>query len=144
MFSMCSELTPCARIPDTRIPQFMQPWLYTRIVCLPEFERAHNIYSYLLTSLKGCSSSKPPSPTRARQSPCYGNAWNILQDLLLPISPRWASPKRIDLLNSYKGGTCHCRWPAEDQCCHGKGMVRLNYQSSFLQSSRSVTPVMPI
>ena len=23
---MCSELTPCARIPDTRIPQFMQPW----------------------------------------------------------------------------------------------------------------------
>ena len=36
MFSMCSELTPCARIPDTRIPQFMQPcqmdefanWLY--------------------------------------------------------------------------------------------------------------------
>ena len=26
MFSMCSELTPRARIPDTRIPQFMQPW----------------------------------------------------------------------------------------------------------------------
>ena len=25
MFSMCSELTPHARIPDTRIPQFMQP-----------------------------------------------------------------------------------------------------------------------
>ena len=25
MFSMCSELTPRARIPDTRIPQFMQP-----------------------------------------------------------------------------------------------------------------------
>ena len=25
MFSMCSELTPCARIPDTRIPQLMQP-----------------------------------------------------------------------------------------------------------------------
>ena len=25
MFSMCSEFTPCARIPDTRIPQFMQP-----------------------------------------------------------------------------------------------------------------------
>ena len=23
---MCSELTPRARIPDTRIPQFMQPW----------------------------------------------------------------------------------------------------------------------
>ena len=27
MFSMCSELTPRARIPDTRIPQFMQPWM---------------------------------------------------------------------------------------------------------------------
>ena len=25
MFSMCSELTPRAPIPDTRIPQFMQP-----------------------------------------------------------------------------------------------------------------------
>ena len=28
MFSTCSELTPRARIPDTRIPQFMQPWLW--------------------------------------------------------------------------------------------------------------------
>ena len=27
MFSMCSELTPRARIPDTRIPQLMQPWV---------------------------------------------------------------------------------------------------------------------
>ena len=27
MFSMCSELTPRARIPDTRIPQLMQPCL---------------------------------------------------------------------------------------------------------------------
>ena len=26
MFSMCSELTPRARILDTRIPQLMQPW----------------------------------------------------------------------------------------------------------------------
>ena len=26
MFSMCSEPTPRARIPDTRIPQVMQPW----------------------------------------------------------------------------------------------------------------------
>ena len=25
MFSMCSEFTPRARIPDTRIPQLMQP-----------------------------------------------------------------------------------------------------------------------
>ena len=25
MFSMCSELTPRARIPDTRLPQLMQP-----------------------------------------------------------------------------------------------------------------------
>ena len=28
MFSMCSELTPRAPIPDTRIPQLMQPWSY--------------------------------------------------------------------------------------------------------------------
>ena len=27
MFSMCSELAPRAHIPDTRIPQLMQPWL---------------------------------------------------------------------------------------------------------------------
>ena len=27
MFSMCSKLTPRAPIPDTRIPQLMQPWL---------------------------------------------------------------------------------------------------------------------
>ena len=26
MFSMCSELTPRARIQDTRIPQLVQPW----------------------------------------------------------------------------------------------------------------------
>ena len=26
MFSMCSELTLRARIPDTRIPQLKQPW----------------------------------------------------------------------------------------------------------------------
>ena len=32
MFSMCSELTPRARIPDTRIPQFMQPCLKANII----------------------------------------------------------------------------------------------------------------
>ena len=32
MFSMCSELTPRARIPDTRIPQLMQPWLLERFL----------------------------------------------------------------------------------------------------------------
>ena len=30
MCSMCSELTPRARIPDTRIPQLMQPCLRNR------------------------------------------------------------------------------------------------------------------
>ena len=29
MFSMCSELAPRAHIPDTRIPQLMQPWSHT-------------------------------------------------------------------------------------------------------------------
>ena len=28
MFSMCSELAPRAHIPDTRIPQLMQPCLW--------------------------------------------------------------------------------------------------------------------
>ena len=28
MVSLCSELTPRARILDTRIPQLMQPWLW--------------------------------------------------------------------------------------------------------------------
>ena len=27
MFSMCSELTPRAPVPDNRTPQLMQPWL---------------------------------------------------------------------------------------------------------------------
>ena len=31
MFSMCSELTPRARIPDSRIPQFMQPCIYVNL-----------------------------------------------------------------------------------------------------------------
>ena len=31
MFSMCSELTPRARIPDTRIPQLMQPCCATAL-----------------------------------------------------------------------------------------------------------------
>ena len=29
MFSMCSELTPRAHVPDNRIPQLMQPWKET-------------------------------------------------------------------------------------------------------------------
>ena len=32
MFSMCSELTPRAHIPDTRIPQLMQPCLRSLLV----------------------------------------------------------------------------------------------------------------
>ena len=34
MYSLCSELTPRALIPDTRIPQFMQPW--SNILFIPE------------------------------------------------------------------------------------------------------------
>ena len=30
MFSMCSELTPRAHVPDNRIPQLMQPWWQLR------------------------------------------------------------------------------------------------------------------
>ena len=31
MFSTCSELTPCAPIPDGRMERIMQPWLLHRI-----------------------------------------------------------------------------------------------------------------
>ena len=34
MFSMCSELTPRASIPETRIPQLMQPWVWYFKVCV--------------------------------------------------------------------------------------------------------------
>ena len=33
MFSMCSEPTPGALIPDTRIPQLMQPWSLFSMSC---------------------------------------------------------------------------------------------------------------
>ena len=52
MFSMCSELTPCAPIPVTRIPQFMQPCVYieinsTILVC----SHIHPIQKYLIQAL---------------------------------------------------------------------------------------------
>ena len=51
MFSMCSELTPRARIPDTRIPQFMQPWLVPVKVMLAKnvsFKGPHLMYNFYL------------------------------------------------------------------------------------------------
>ena len=45
MFSMCSELTPRARIPDTRIPQLMQP-CWARIV--------YKMYSLDKTFVRKC------------------------------------------------------------------------------------------
>ena len=41
---MCSKLTPRARIPDTRIPQFMQPclWIYTSLI----FSLFHSKYHF--------------------------------------------------------------------------------------------------
>ena len=35
---MCSEITPRARISDTRIPQLMQPW---QLYCLPIQQQSH-------------------------------------------------------------------------------------------------------
>ena len=40
MFSMCSELIPRAPIPDTRIPQLMQPWV-------KDHQHLHNIHNSL-------------------------------------------------------------------------------------------------
>ena len=34
MFSMCSELTPRAHVPDNRIPQLMQPWRFYQMMNL--------------------------------------------------------------------------------------------------------------
>ena len=48
MFSMCSELTPRAPIPDSRIAQFMQPWLSFDIVRL----KRTSIEFRLLTRVK--------------------------------------------------------------------------------------------
>ena len=36
MFSMCSELTPRAHVPDNRIPQLMQPCLIDDLVHFEE------------------------------------------------------------------------------------------------------------
>ena len=46
MFSMCSELTPRARIPDTRIPQLMQPCL--QMLGAKNLERKLNDGTHLL------------------------------------------------------------------------------------------------
>ena len=54
MFSMCSELTPRARILDTRIPQLMQPWrrrfLYLGLVIYPTSQFSHPTHLTLLCS----------------------------------------------------------------------------------------------
>ena len=48
MFSMCSELTPRARIPDTRIPQFMQPSFLQSFA--PSAQRL-SMYTYLMAAV---------------------------------------------------------------------------------------------
>ena len=47
MFSMCSELTPRARIPDTRIPQLMQPWCYLYYVLLFSVLYLYHMLSFI-------------------------------------------------------------------------------------------------
>ena len=54
MFSMCSELTPRARIPDTRIPQLMQPWLTGYACRLPMICGCQSNYFMWLMWLCGC------------------------------------------------------------------------------------------
>ena len=43
MFSMCSELTPRTRIPDTRIPQLMQPWSRPKLGAAAQRSRSDNL-----------------------------------------------------------------------------------------------------
>ena len=62
MFSMCSELTPCTRIPDTRIPQFMQPCLAPfccpRLWCGKNQKSSHQDYQKQTFSNVNTISSK--------------------------------------------------------------------------------------
>ena len=66
MFSMCSELTPCARIPDTRIPQLMQPWSHSvslvfACICLSMNKATSRCRGeLLLDGQDGGSSAKAP------------------------------------------------------------------------------------
>ena len=59
MFSMCSELTPLARIPDTRIPQLMQPWLKdSKTLSSDQFSN----FSPNPTNRDTCAQTSPPCP----------------------------------------------------------------------------------
>ena len=56
MFSMCSELTPRARIPDTRIPQLMQPcW---RINFSNDISAKHHL-EYAYNNVSPVGAAKP-------------------------------------------------------------------------------------
>ena len=64
MFSMCSELTPRARIPDTRIPQLMQPWqamdyINSKVPCIKFLPKVESSPSFVTISDRGdsCSSA---------------------------------------------------------------------------------------
>ena len=50
MFSICSELTPRAPIPDTRIPQLMQPWRTKDIL---EDQKAEGPKNLIVLEVKG-------------------------------------------------------------------------------------------
>ena len=75
MFSMCSELTPRAPVPDNRIPQLMQPWSEltktTRTSC--SIITHHPLWwalPYLSTQLFSTTSSQssPSSPFSTKSS----------------------------------------------------------------------------
>ena len=53
MFSMCSELTPRACVPDARIPQFMQPWEHLT----KPINHVHSIDCWEKQTKKGMDSS---------------------------------------------------------------------------------------
>ena len=60
MFSMCSELAPRAHIPDTRIPQLMQPWQVDPISVI---SNNYNIYERSRQGDFGSSQQKDQEET---------------------------------------------------------------------------------
>ena len=54
MFSMCSKLTPRARIPETRITQFMQPCFEHDLRRLDQAQSQQETTKKLISGHKGC------------------------------------------------------------------------------------------
>ena len=88
MFSMCSELTPRAPIPDTRIPQLMQPclveyWQFVVMQCFHFTYFVESLYVFQETSYPE-DFAKPASMDRSHvTAKSVHRVRNVLAGLLL-------------------------------------------------------------